>query len=153
MCETKPGWHSFQKLGVNEKGISIFYCQPSWNIHAAQTLEDMNEFVKHFPIDSPWILVMNCTGYSLRHMIPISTAIRLGQELQARAAQQLQAIYIVQGSWLIRFLTFCVFPFLSKELQAKFFSLSASSFLELTTVLEEKGIPSALLMPWREALS
>lgn len=116
-------------------------------------MEDMNEFLKHFPVDTPWILVMNCNGYSLSHMMPLSIAIRLGQELQARAAEQLQAIYIVKGSWLVRFLTFCIFPFLSKDLQRKFLAVSSDSFLELSHALEQKGVPSALLMPWREALS
>lgn len=153
ICERTPGWHSFQKLGVNEKGISIFYCQPSWNLNAVRTMDDMNEFVNHFPTDSPWIVIMNCNRYSLREMIPISVAIRLGQELQKRASQHLQAIYILQGSWLLRLLTFCVFPFLSTDLQAKFFLLSPSSFLELTVQLEEKGIPPGFLIPWREALS
>jgi len=153
LCEKTPGWHSFQKLGVNETGASIFYCQPSWNPNAVQTMEDMNEFVKHFPTQDPWIVLMNCNGYTLRHMIPVSIAIRLGQELQAKASKNLQAIYIVQGSWLIRVLTFCVFPFLSKDLQNKFFPIQEDSFLQLSATLERGGVPSSLLLPYRRALT
>jgi hypothetical protein len=116
-------------------------------------MEDMNEFVKHFPTQDPWIVLMNCNGYTLRHMIPVSIAIRLGQELQAKASKNLQAIYIVQGSWLIRVLTFCVFPFLSKDLQNKFFPIQEDSFLQLSATLERGGVPSSLLLPYRRALT
>lgn len=147
-CLEKPGYHSFQELGVSHD-IHYFYCFPANNKKSVRTHEDMLQFVSHFPKEKQWSLFFHANGYGLSHMMPLSVAIEMGKIVQKNYSKDLQKIYIVEGSWFMQFLIACIFPFLGEEMKSKFVVVKGS-LLEVIHFFEKEGIPISFLQPLRD---
>ena len=145
-CKETPGYHSFEFIRQIQD-IHFFYCFPAHNKQSVKTHEDMMNFVSHFPKDKPWSLLFHAHGYGLSNMMPLSVAIAMGKVVQEN--KYLQKIYIVQGSWFMKFVCHCIFPFLTKEMREKFI-LVEGSLLEVVSRLREQGLSIADLKQMRD---
>lgn len=137
-CADWPGYHSFEKL-ADRYGIHYFYCFPAHNRQSVKTREDMLNFASHFPKEGRWSLIFHANGYSLSNMMPLSVALELGQIVQDQHLHRLRHIYIVEGSWFMRFLIAAILPFLRAEMRSKFILVSGS-LLEVIARLREEGL-------------
>jgi hypothetical protein len=142
-----PGFHSFDKI-ADISGIQYFYCFPAHNKKSVQTQEDMLNFVSHFPEIGNWSFVFHAKGYTFSHLMPLSVALEMGKLVERNHLEGLQKIYIVQGTWFMRFVVICILPFLQKEMRSKFVLLDGP-LLEVITSLRKEGIPLANLQTLR----
>lgn len=138
-CQKNPGFHSFIAVGDQ-----LFYCFPANNTESVKTQEDMLQFVSHFPQTTQWSLVFHARGYTLSHLMPLPIALEMAKIIQKDHGSTLQKVYIVEGAWFMRFLFFCIFPFLSQTMRDKFVLLNGS-VLEIMMKLQEDGIPCSSL--------
>jgi hypothetical protein len=72
-------------------------------------------------------------------MMPLSVALELGRIVQEHHLHRLRHIYIVEGSWFMRFLLGAILPFLRAEMRSKFILVSGS-LLEVVARLREEGL-------------
>ena len=110
-CLEHPGFHSFEFMKEANK-VHFYYCFLAHNRQAVRTIEDVHNFVSHFPTDRPWSLIFHANGYGVNHLMPLNVAIEMGKLIQEN--KYLKNIFIVEGSWFMNFLHHCIFPFLRK---------------------------------------
>lgn len=147
-CNETPGFHSFEFI-ADVSGIHFFYCFPAHNKESVKTHEDMINFVSHFPKDKRWSLLFHAKGYGLSHMMPLPLALEMGKIVQTEHRMNLQTIYIVQGSWFMKFLCLCIFPFLRSDMRTKFVALDGS-LLEVVQAFKSEGLSVSQLQPLRD---
>jgi len=114
-----------------------------------KTHEDMINFVSHFPKEKRWSLLFHAKGYGLSHMMPLSLALEMGKIVQEEHMSNLQKIYIVQGSWFMKFLCLCIFPFVGSDMRTKFVSWDGS-LLEVVQKFQSEGLSLSQLQTLRD---
>lgn len=147
-CIESPGFHSFEQI-ADISGQKVFYCFPAHNKKSVQTREDMLNFVSHFPETGSWSFLFHAKGYTLAHVMPLSVALEMGKIVEQQHIERLQKIYIVQGSWFMKFVVTWVLPVLRKEMRQKFVVIDGP-LLEVITELQKDGVPISSLQGLRE---
>ena len=146
-CLKTPGYHSFDYI-TDISGIAYYMCFPAKNKQSVKTQEDMLNFVSHFPKEKKWSLFFVMKGYGFSNMMPISIAWELAKIVFRDYATSLQRIYILEGSWFLRFL-FLTFPLFGNDIQEKFVLVEGSP-LEVLAQLQKTGISFSKLEPiWK----
>ncbi len=137
-CKSWPGFHSFEAI-AEIKGKTFYYCYPAHNRQSVKNREDMLNFASHFPQQGDWSLIFHANGYGLSNMMPLTVALELGRIVQDNHGSRLHRIYIVEGSWFMRFLVSAILPFLRSDMREKFVLVSGS-LIEVVAFFRDQNL-------------
>jgi hypothetical protein len=144
MCEAcflRPSFHSFERVGETQDGISIFYSKPSLNVETQFREEAIPMYIAHMDEASvkPWIWIFDAAGLDKLEIPNPFLMRRFYKLVSQRYVSVLQRIVLFHCNWKVRFLLSLIQPFVSREARERI--VEVSSPLELATL----GIDMELL--------
>lgn len=119
ICELDPSSHSLKKISENEN-MTIYYTCPA----QASKYYDSSGIIHHYNNElntiksEKWMWIVDCSGYSLKHLMQHQVGIGLGELISKKHSHNLEKICIINPNWYIYSMCSIVWPFLNKKVKS-----------------------------------
>jgi len=118
-CFYNPRSHSFHKLSENDEEVYFYSC-PSY----AKYYDDAEGIHKHMRLEiekihKPWIWIIDCNNYGLKHLIHPSVGMKIIEILDSYSSRKLKRIIIVNQTLSFALALNCLWKFIPENIKKK----------------------------------